>query len=230
MPLHQDSFTCRLNLEDGKKKDTFQVIISACSGGVFTDGAPVSSGPLVIQITQILQLSGAGCCKKKKKEWVGNGLRYSENVQRCTTQVSNSLLESISVSMEMHGKRLLMSMINAQQPWGGKREDEKKNNPKTPISPYNLKIIQVWRDQIELAVSRWISNDHLLTFFNIVNKIQTNCTKKEEKIEKKTYSIRSATETTEITERLCFLSGVFKVFIKPFRQIYNKKIDRLPGS
>lgn len=70
MPLHQDSFTCRLNLEDGKKKDTFQVIISACSGGVFTDGAPVSSGPLVIQITQILQLSGAGCCKKKKKsEW-----------------------------------------------------------------------------------------------------------------------------------------------------------------
>lgn len=154
---------------------------------------------------------------------MGNGLRYSENVQRCTTQVSNSLLESISVSMEMHGKRLLMSMINAQQPWGGKREDGKKNKPKTPIAPYNLKIIQVWRDQIELAVSHWISNDHLLTFFNIVNKIQTNCTKKEEKIEKKTIPSDQPLRQLRLQSDYAFFLGFSRCLSNPLDKSTTKK-------
>lgn len=46
-----------------------------------------------------------------KREQAGNGLRYAGNVQRYTTKVSNSALESIIVSMETWDKQLLFSMI-----------------------------------------------------------------------------------------------------------------------
>lgn len=71
MFLHQAIFTHRFHPEV-KPQNTFGVIICASSCVVFADGAPVSSSPLVVQIIQILQSSGAGCCKERAD---GNGLR-----------------------------------------------------------------------------------------------------------------------------------------------------------
>lgn len=71
MFLHQAIFTHRFH-PIVKSQNTFGVIICASSCVVFANRAPVSSSPLVVQIIQILQSSGAGCCKERAG---GNGLR-----------------------------------------------------------------------------------------------------------------------------------------------------------
>lgn len=124
-------------------QNTFGVIICASSCVVFTHGAPVSSRPLVVQIIQILKPSRAGCCKEQSGWGMEWGCEWDAGiVQRYTCiphKCQNSLLESNDCC---HGdaryKQLLLSMINAQCPWGEKREQEERKT--TPLALCNLKL------------------------------------------------------------------------------------------
>lgn len=141
--LHQATFTRWFNLQV-KPQNTFQVIICASSCVVFTDGAPVSSGPLVIQITQILQLSRAGRCKKRAGgEWTEICRKYAK--------IHHTSVKFIArINYCIHGDmRKTVFILNDKSSMPLRREERKRKH----LMSCNLKLTWVWNDQMFHTVS-----------------------------------------------------------------------------
>lgn len=110
--LHTD-FTLRLS-----HQNTFGVIICASSCVVLADRAPVTSSPLVVQITQILQSSGAGCCEGRTGGEQTESVRKMQKMCKSTHAYHTSVKFIARVNYCIHGdmrhKQLLLSMRSVQ--------------------------------------------------------------------------------------------------------------------